>query len=44
MSSTKITITKFNGKNHAQWATEMALLLDQKQVYGIIKAYHDKPE
>jgi len=30
--------------NYAQWATEMALLLEQKQVYGIIKGYDDKPE
>ena len=44
MSSTTITITKFNGTNNAQWATEMALLLEQKQVYGIIKGYDDKPE
>jgi len=44
MSSTTITITKFNGTNYAQWATEMALLLEQKQVYGIIKGYDDKPE
>jgi kynurenine formamidase len=32
-----ITITKFNGMNYAQWATEMALRLKQKQVYGIMK-------
>jgi hypothetical protein len=44
MSSTTITITKFNGTNYAQWATEMALLLEQKQVYGIMKGYDDKPE
>jgi hypothetical protein len=44
MSSTTITITKFNGTNYAQWATEMPLLLEQKQVYGIIKGYDDKPE
>jgi len=44
MSSTTITITKVNGTNYAQWATEMALLLEQKQVYGIIKGYDDKPE
>jgi len=44
MSSTTITITKFNGTNYAQCATEMALLLEQKQVYGIIKGYDDKPE
>jgi len=44
MSSTTITISKFNGTNYAQWATEMALLLEQKQVYGIINGYDDKPE
>jgi hypothetical protein len=44
MSSTTITITMFNGTNYAQWATEMALLLEQKQVYGIIKGYDEKPE
>jgi hypothetical protein len=44
MISTTITITKFNGTNYAQWATVMALLLKQKQVYGIIKGYDDKPE
>ena len=44
MSSTTITITKFNGTNYAEWATKMALLLEQKQVYGIIKGYDDKPE
>jgi len=44
MSSTTITITEFNGTNNAQWATEMALLFEQKQVYGIINGYSDKPE
>ena len=44
MSSMTITITKFNGTNYAQWATEMALLLEQKQLYGIIKGYDDQPE
>jgi hypothetical protein len=44
MSSTTITITKFNGANYAQWATEMAVLLEQKAVYGIIKGYDDMPE
>ena len=39
-----ITITKINGMNYAQWATEMALLLEQKQVHGIINGYDDKPE
>jgi hypothetical protein len=44
MNSTPITVTKFTGPNYAQWATEMALLLDQKQVYGIFKGYDNKPE
>jgi hypothetical protein len=44
MSSTTITITKVNGMNYAQCATEMALLLELKQVYSIIKGYDDKPE
>jgi len=44
MSLTTITITTFNGTNYAQWATEMALLLEQKQVYGTIKGYGDTPE
>jgi hypothetical protein len=39
-----MTITKLNGTNYAQWATEMALLLEQKQVYAIIKGYDDKTE
>jgi len=44
MSSTTITITKFNRTNYAQWATEMALLLEQKQLYGLINGYNHKPE
>jgi len=43
MSSTTIRITKFNGTNYAQWATKMALLLKQKQVYSMIKGYDEKP-
>jgi hypothetical protein len=37
MSLTMITITKFNGTNYAQWASAMALHLEQKQVYVTIK-------
>jgi hypothetical protein len=37
MTSTTITITKFNGTKYAYRATEMAILLVQKQVFGIIK-------
>jgi hypothetical protein len=44
MSSTTITITKFNCTNYAKWATNMALHLEQKQVYVIIKGYDDMPE
>jgi len=44
MSSTTITITMFNGTNYANWVSEMAQLIKQKQVYGIIKGYNDKPE
>ena len=44
MSSATITITKFDCTNYTQWATEMALLLEQKQMYCIIKGYDDKPE
>jgi len=44
MSLTTITITKFNGTNYAQCLTEMALLFEQKQVYGIIKGYDERPE
>jgi hypothetical protein len=44
MSSTTITITRSNGRNYAQWVTEMALLLEQKEVYGIMEEYDDKPE
>jgi hypothetical protein len=43
-SSTTITITKINARNYAQSATEMALLLEQKQLYGIINGYKNKPE
>jgi hypothetical protein len=44
MSSTTITIAKFNGMDYAQWATDMALLLEQTQVYGIMTRYDNKPE
>jgi len=44
MSSTTIIVTKFHGRNYGQWATEMALLLEPKQVNSIIKGYDDKPE
>jgi hypothetical protein len=44
MTSTVITITKFNGTNYKQWSGEMALLLEQKQVYGIVTGDDEKPE
>jgi len=44
MGLTTITIAKFNGMRYPQRATEIALLLEQRQVYGIIKWYDDKPE
>jgi len=44
MSSTTITITKSNGTHYAPCATEMALLLEQKQVCGISNGYNNKPE
>jgi len=44
MSSTTITITRCNRTNYAQWETEMPLLLELNQVYGIIKKSDDKPE
>jgi hypothetical protein len=44
MTSTTIIMTKVIDSNYAQWATEMALLLAPKQVYGIIKGYDNKPE
>jgi hypothetical protein len=43
-SLTTITIIKFHGMNYAQLATEMELLLEEKQVHGIIKGYNDKRE
>jgi hypothetical protein len=43
VSSTTITINKFNGTNNAQWATKTALHLKQMRLYCIIKGYDDKP-
>jgi hypothetical protein len=39
-----ITITNFNGTNNAQWAIEIALLLEHKKVYGDITRYDDMLE
>jgi hypothetical protein len=44
MSSTTITIPKVPGMNYTPWGTKMALCLEQKQVYGIVKSSHDKVE
>jgi hypothetical protein len=44
MTSTAISIAKFNGSNYKQWLGEMALLLEQKQVYGIVTGEDEWPE
>jgi len=44
MTSTAISIAKFNGSNYKQWSGEMALLLEQKQVYGIVSGEDERPE
>jgi len=44
MRSTMITTTKINAKNLAQSANEIALLLEQMEVYGMVKRYADKQE
>ena len=43
MTSTGITIAKFNGSNYKQWSGEMALLVEQKQVYGIVTGEDERP-
>jgi hypothetical protein len=43
MSFTTITITKLNGTNDAEWATKMALGLEQKKVCSIIEGCSGKP-
>jgi len=43
MTSTGITIAKFNGSNYKQWSGEMALLVEQKQVYGIVTGEDEQP-
>ena len=43
MSSSTITIAKFNGSNYKQWLGEMVLLLEQKVVWGIIEGYNTRP-
>ena len=44
MTSTAISIAMFNGSNYQQWSGEMALLLEQKQVYGIVTGEDEQPE
>jgi acyl-CoA reductase-like NAD-dependent aldehyde dehydrogenase len=44
MTSTTISIAKFNRSNYKQWSGEMALLLEQKQVYGIVTGEDERPE
>jgi hypothetical protein len=44
MISTAISIAKFNGSNYKQWSGEMALLLEQKQVYGIVMGKDERPK
>jgi hypothetical protein len=44
MISTTITITTFNGINYGGWGIAMVLLLEQKQVYGIINGYDVNPD
>ena len=42
-TTTNITIPMFNGSNYKQWSTGMALLLEQKRVWGIIIRTKYKP-
>jgi len=44
MASTAISIGKFNGLNYKQRTGEMVLLLEQKQVYGIVTGEDEQPE
>jgi len=41
LSSTLLTITMFTGMNWTQWASKIALLLEQKQMSGLIQEYND---
>jgi len=43
MSSGTILIAKFNGSKYKQWSGEMALPLEQKQVYGMVTAEVEHP-
>jgi len=44
MTSTTISIAKFNGLNYKQCSREMALLLEQKQVNSIVTGEDERPE
>jgi len=44
MTSTARSNATFNGSNYKQWSGEMALLLEQKQVYGIVTVEDEWPE
>jgi len=44
MTSTAMTIAMSNGSNYKQRSGEMALLLEQKQVYGIVTGENERPE
>jgi len=44
MASTTIVISKFPGSNYKQRSGEMALLVKQKQVYGIDTGKDEQPE
>jgi len=44
MTSTAISIAKFNGSNYKQWSGEMALLLEQKQVNSIVTGEEERPK
>jgi len=37
-------MTMFNGTNYVHQAAKMAPILEQKQGYGIITAYSDRPQ
>ena len=44
MTSTAISIAMFNWLNYKQWSREMALLLEQQQVYSMVTGEDERPE
>jgi len=44
MTSTAISIAKFNGSNYKQWSVEMAFLFDQQWLNGIVTGEDERPE